>query len=480
MRPESSPRQYRFRPLHRCRQWCAIVLLPLLLLATATSSSAQIRDDEIEDLLGEYARPILEVAGLGGQNVQIFIVSDLGFNAFVVNGRAIFINAGTLLISTKPNQIIGVLAHETGHIAGADLTQLQTANARARSAALMCRALGLAAAVGGVLAGGGGEVGQAGMGAAFGCQGLVQRNILAFRRIEESAADQAAVTYLNATKQSARGMLETFAFFARQGLTSAAQINPYLQSHPMPKARIAQLRNLASSSPYFDKPDPPDLLARHEMMRAKLSGFLEKPSVVFNKYPRENQTLPARYARAIATYRKSGLQAFLPQVDALIAADPGNPYFYEIKGQFLLDGQRPKQALAPLRKAIALAEQQKRKSSLIRIMLGRSIILAGGNQQASEAIGHLRRALSVEKTDYLGYEALSRAYHKVRRLVDADMARAKYFRYRPKRSRDEAKDDFASAKLLADRVMAQAPVGSKLWVNAQDFVKFELPKGKKK
>lgn len=456
-----------------------MVLLPLVLLASATPSGAQIRDDEIEDLLSDYARPILEAAGLGGQNVRVFIVGDLGFNAFVVNGRAIFINAGALLVANTPNQVIGVIAHETGHIAGADLTQLQAANARARSAALMCRVLGIAAVAAGAIAGAGGNVGQAGMGAAFGCQGLVQRNILAFRRIEESAADQAAVTYLNATQQSAKGMLETFAYFADQRLTTSAQINPYRQSHPMPKARIAQLRDLAASSRYFDKTDSPEMQVRHDMMRAKLSGFLEKPDLVFNKYPRTNQSVAALYARAIATYRKSGLRAFLPKVNALIAIDPTNPYFHEIKGQFLLDGERPKQAVAPLRKAIALAEEKNRKSNLIRIMLGRSIVLAGNSKQAGEAINHLRRGLSVEKTDYLGYEALSRAYYKVKRPVDADMARAKYFRYRPKRSQAEAKDDLKSARMLAERVMSGAPVGSKLWVNAQDFVKFELPMTKK-
>ncbi len=476
MTTDCSSSQHPYPQLRRVKRWLAMVLIPLFLLLAATPSSAQIRDDEIEDLLAEYAKPVLEAAGLGGQNVRIFIVGDLGFNAFVVNGRAIFINAGTLLIANTPNQVIGVIAHETGHIAGADLTQLQTANARARSAALMCRAIGIAAAVAAGVAGGSGDIGQVGMGAAFGCQGLVERNILAFRRIEESAADQAAVTYLNATQQSAKGMLETFSFFANQTLMTSAQINPYLQSHPLPKARIAQLRDLAASSRYFSKTDPPELQARHDIMRAKISGFLEKPDVVFNKYPPSNQSVPALYARAVATYRKSGLQAFMPKVNALIAIDPTNPYFYELKGQFLLDSERPKQALAPLRKAIALASEQKKRSSLIRIMLGRSIVLAGGSKQAGEAISHLRRGLSVEKTDYLGYEALSRAYHKVRRPADADMARAKYFLYRPKRSREKAKEDFDSAKLLAERVMSGAPLGSKLWVNAQDFIKFELPK----
>ena len=207
-------------------------------LITSASAHAQglIRDAETEALLRLYAKPIFDAAGLGSQDIRIHIINDRNFNAFVVDGHNMFMHAGALMVAKTPNQVIGVIAHESGHITGGHLARLRTQVSRAKSAALMAQLIGLAAMAGGALAGAPG-VGQAGMGAAFGGTDAAMRTLLAYRQNEESSADQAAVTFLNATKQSGRGMLETFEYMG-QKLVGVQGINPYLQSHPLPQQRL--------------------------------------------------------------------------------------------------------------------------------------------------------------------------------------------------------------------------------------------------
>ncbi|MET0347572.1 MAG: M48 family metalloprotease, partial [Methyloceanibacter sp.] len=286
--------------------------------STSANAAGLIRDAETEALIRAYAKPIFGAAGLGSQAINIHIVNDPNFNAFVVDGHNMFMHAGALMSAKTPNQVIGVIAHESGHITGGHLARLRTQVSRAKSAALMMQLLGVAAMVGGALAGAPG-VGQTGMGIAGGGTDAAFRTLLAYRQNEESSADQAAITFLNATKQSGRGMLETFEFMGSK-LVGVQGINPYLMTHPLPQTRIVQLRTLVESSPYYNKLDAPELQFRHDLMRAKLFGFIDEPQIVFNLYPNTDQSLPANYARAIATYRKSGMDVAEPLIDALIAA----------------------------------------------------------------------------------------------------------------------------------------------------------------
>ena len=199
-----------YRSLALCRLRGAAVGALALSLVTATTADAEglIRDAETESLIRTYAKPIFDAAGLGAQAIDIHIVNDRAFNAFVIDGHNMFIHAGALMDAKTPNQIIGVIAHESGHITGGHLARLRNQISKAKSAALMLQILGLAAMAAGAVAGVGG-LGQVGMGAAYGGTDAAMRMVLAYRQDEESSADQAAVTFLNATKQSGRGLVET-------------------------------------------------------------------------------------------------------------------------------------------------------------------------------------------------------------------------------------------------------------------------------
>jgi predicted Zn-dependent protease len=399
------PARPKTRTLQRRLRLAALSGLALSLINSSPANAAGIiRDAETEALLRDYAKPIFNAAGLGAQGIKIHIVNDRAFNAFVVDGHNMFMHAGTIMNARTPNQVIGVIAHESGHITGGHLARLRGQIARAQSAALMLQLLGLAAMAAGA-ATGAGSLGQAGMGAAYGGNEAAMRSVLAYQQNEESSADQAGVTFLNATKQSGRGMLESFEQLATKTM-GVSGINPYLQSHPLPPQRIVQLREIIMASPYYNNVDPPELQMRHDLVKAKLFGFLDNPETVFNRYPETDQTLQADYARAIATYRKLGVQAAMPQLDALIARNPNWPFFYEIKGQFLFESGRVAQAIPPLREAVRLAPD----APLIQIMLAQALLGTPGQANVDEAITYLRTALTNETTSSMGYRQLAAGY----------------------------------------------------------------------
>ena len=443
-----------------------------LIGATPAQAQGLIRDAETESLLRSYAKPILSAAGLGAQGIRIHIVNDRRFNAFVVDGHNMFMHAGTLMNAATPNQVIGVIAHECGHITGGHLARLRTQVAKAKSAALMLQLLGLAAMVGGAAAGEPG-LGQAGMGVAFGGQDAALRTLLAYRQSEESSADQAAITFLNSAKQSARGMLETFDFMASK-LAGIQGIDPYLQSHPMPQQRLTQLRLLAEASPYYANTDPPELQFRHDLMKAKLFGFIDEPQTTFNRYPQTDQSLPAQYARAIATYRQSGVNAAMPQLDALIAAQPENVYFYEIKGQFLFESGKAAAAAPPLREAVRLSPDE----PLLKIMLGQALLGTNDKRLVDEAITNLRKALAREDSSAMGYRQLAAAYARKAEAANAAGAKRQYMAQAELASAEAYfyEGQLKRAKQQAKRAKAGFVDGTPNWIRADDILAFELPK----
>src|SRR3984957_7536601 len=212
-----------------------------------------IRDAEIEQLLREYTLPILKAAGLAQQNIRVVIINDRSFNAFVADGHRIFINSGALMQAKTPNEVIGVLAHESGHIAGGHLARMREQMANASTESLVAMLLGIGAMVAGARSGGGGA--DVGMAAMTMPQGLIQSTMLAYIRTQEEQADRAGVKFLTATGQSPKGMYDTFKRLGDEMLFQARYIDPYLQTHPMPKERVAALEELVKTSPYWDKKD---------------------------------------------------------------------------------------------------------------------------------------------------------------------------------------------------------------------------------
>jgi predicted Zn-dependent protease len=445
------------------RLGAAAIALTTALGAPGTAmaqSLSFIRDTEIERLLSDYSRPIFRAAGLSSQNITMRIVKHETFNAFVLDGQNVFVHTGALMQSDTPNQVIGVIAHETGHIVGGHLAQLRDRIARDQTKSLLIKLLG----IGMMVAGGGSGVSGAGTGVLVGGDQLLINSLMADRRAQESSADQSGLRFLDATKQSGKGMLETFERFAQQEYISAsgATQDAFARSHPVAVDRLAQLRERVAASPYAGQKDSPQLQLRHDLMRAKLAGYLERPQIVMNRYRQSDHSLPARYARTIAAFFGRGIEAGLPEVDGLIREQPQNPYFHELKADFLMRSGRAHEAIPSLRMALKLAGD----APLIAVRLAQA--LDGENDPASvtESVALARKSLVTDKNPE-GYRLLASGYAKQGRVPEADLAIAEaHF----------LEGNIKQAQIFAKRSQRGLKAGSPEGLRAGDIVSYKVPK----
>jgi predicted Zn-dependent protease len=440
-------------------------LSALTALGTATPAAAQglplIRDTEIENLLNDYAKPLFQAAGLGSGRIKMRIVQNENFNAFVLDGGNVFVHTGTLMQAKTPNEVIGVIAHETGHITGGHMAALRARISKDQTRALLAQLLGIGLMVAGGVAGAQ-DLGSAGQGVLYGGNEIIMRSLLAERRQQESAADQAGLVFLNRTKQSGLGMLETFERFAQQEYISDAHKNAFARSHPLSTDRLARLRQLAESSPYYGTTDSPKLQLRHDLMRAKLSGYLESPAVVYNRYPDSDQSLPARYARTIARFFKGGpgaLEDALAQADGLLRDSPSNPYFWEMKGDLLMRSGKAGQAIAPLRQSLKLLPG----TSLIQVQLASALQQANTPGAVKESIALLRKSL-VDDQNAHAYRLLANSYYKQGKRPEADaMIAQAYF----------LEGNLKQAQIFAKRAQTKLRTGSPEWLKNDDIINYK-------
>jgi predicted Zn-dependent protease len=446
----------------------AVMALSGLLPAEAQSTRRKaeaprlIRDAEIEGLMRLYAKPVFKAAGINPNAVKVYLINDRRVNAFVAGGQRIFINSGTIVQARTPNEVIGILAHETGHIAGGHLARMGIEMERASTQNIIGMLLGAAAMVGGAAAGSSGAA-KAGQGILMGSQGFAQRSILSYQREMESAADQAALKYLNATGQSPKGMLDMFQRLANASIATAANVDPYLLSHPMPLERIRNLESDADRSPNFDRRDDQALVLRHRLAQAKLTGFIESAQVVYQKYPSSDTSLPARYARAIAMYRRGDMKNALPVMEGLIRDLPQDPYFWELKGQALLESGRSGEALAPLAKARELLPN----NGLIQILAAQAHLDRGKSGDADQALKLLVLARKTESDMPAIYKFMAQAYGQKNDVARAELATAQYAFMTGDRKLAVEK-----AKALQNHFKH----GSPEWLQANDIVTFAAKK----
>jgi predicted Zn-dependent protease len=432
--------------------------------AVAQGGIPLIRDTEVENLLKDYSRPIFKAAGLGS-HITMRIVRHDSFNAFVIDGLNVFINTGTLMQAKTPNEVIGVIAHETGHITGGHMAALRNRISRDQTKALLLTVLGIGLMVGGATAGNDSsrEIAGLGGGVMMGGNEVIMRSLLSERRSQESAADQAGIKFLEATRQSGRGMLVTFENFAQQEYVSAGYQDPFVRSHPVAADRIARLRELVTASPYVDVKDPPALQVRHDMARAKLSGYLERPQTVYNRYPASDNSLPARYARAIARNCSGHCDQAMGEVDALLKQQPDNPFFWEIKGSFQYLSGKHREAITSLRKSLQLSGGNE---SLIQYELAQAMLATEDASLLDESVTLLRRAILNDPSHAGSHHQLAAAFYRKGQYPQADLAAAQgHF----------AEGNVKQAQIFAKRAMVKLPQGSPEWIRAEDITKYKDP-----
>jgi predicted Zn-dependent protease len=422
----------------------------LLFFAAARPAMAQsiLRDSETELLFNDMSRPLIEAAGLDPKSVRVVLINDPEINAFVAQGQAVYIHSGLLTASDNANELQGVIAHELGHVAGGHAIRIYEGAGRATAITVLSLVLGAAAmAVG---------AGDAGMGILAAGQQAAMGSFLAFTRAQEASSDQAGAAYLSKAGISGRGSIEFFKKLQNQEYRLAIYAkDSYDRTHPLSNERIAALSELYQKDPAWNRKTDPALEARFQRVKAKLVGFVTpKDAVKF--YPEGDQSIPAHYARAYAYHLGAYPDKANAEADALLATAPEDPFFLELKGQILLESGRPKEAIAPLRRAVANAPNM----PMIAVMLGHALIASEDAKNFAEAKQVLKNAVNRDNDNPFAWYQLGIVYDREGDEPRAALATAE---------RGNLEGNNKLALRSARMAMAGLPQGTPDYLRAQDI-----------
>lgn len=438
---------------------CAsVALAPVAASAApkATRNVPVVRDAEIEGLIEDYVGPILKAAGLSRSGVEVVLVNSSQFNAFV-SGKRIFINTGTILGSETPNELIGVIAHEVGHLAGGHQQRLRQQMEQAQRIALIAGLLGAGIAAAGAVAGESG-VARAGSGVFASGGAAAMRGLMAYQRSEETTADRSALGYLEKSGQSARGLIQSFEGLERSNLLSGVSPSRYITSHPAPRDRIALLQTLAQESPHFDRADPAELQMRHDLARAKIAAYGEGAGAVRRLFSKDVRGLPASYGESISAHLSGSPAVALQKIDALIKKDPNSPWFHEIRGEVLMEAGRSKEAAAAFSRAVKLDGSN---SGLLQASVGQAMVTSGDPAEIKKAISLIKRGLDADPSNGTAYRFLAMAYGQIGDVASAELATAEGYWHN---------GATREARVFAARAQMKLKPGTPQWLQAQDII----------
>jgi predicted Zn-dependent protease len=439
------------RQAARRPRWRFVIGLVAALAALPVNARTLIRDAEIEATLGRLANPIFQAAGVAPGSVKMLIMLDSAINAFVVGGRTMVLYTGLMQRFDRPEALIGVIAHETGHITGGHIARRTVAAQQMTGPALIASIMAAAA-----IAAAGSAQGAAA--AVIGGQDALRRSMLAYSRAEEAAADQAALNYMARAGVDPDGMLDVLRLFQGQEVFQASRIDPYAQTHPLSSQRISLLERRVAESPARGTPTDPEIDYWFQRMRAKLDGFIERPERLLANLGREGdgENEFDTYRRAIAHHRLAETDRALAVLDRLLDRRPNDPYYHALRGQFLFEGARPAEAVEAYRRAVALAPGE----PLIAGNLGRALLATGRAGDEAEALAVLERALRDDPGSPSMLRDLAIAHGRAGNDGLAALASAE---------RLAMLGELRDAATLAQRAMALLPQGSPSWQRADDL-----------
>lgn len=409
-----------------------------------------IRDTEIETTIRTYAKPLLRAAGIVDNTLEIKIVKDSALNAFVNRGHKIFLTTGLLRRSKNAEQVLGVIAHEIGHIAGGHLTRLHSALQKARRTAIISQFIGLtlgAAAQNPAVA----------VAITSGGQHVVKRSFLKFSRGQEQSADQAGASYLDKVGISGKGLLEFLKILSGQEFLQTSNQDPYVRSHPLTQNRINFMENHVKTSPATHNKLPSNFVSRHLRLVAKLDAFIDPPKNTLDKYKKNDGSVPARYARAIALYRKGSLSKASFYIDSLISDFPGDPYFIELKAQMFFENGRLSDAMKAYQQAVVLLPD----APLIRTSLAHTILELNLGELNDLALKHVQYALQLDRVTPKAWHLAGTAYGRKKQFGLSAWSLAEY---------NVLINRKRLARAQAMRALKILKIGSPAWLRTTDLI----------
>jgi predicted Zn-dependent protease len=420
-----------------------------VLLAVTANAQSTLRDAETERLMKDITGPIFDAAKIPRSAVSLYLLNDNSINAFVAEGQNIFMHTGLILRADTVNQVIGVYAHETGHISGGHLYRQSDGAKGATGISLLSMLL----AAGAIAAG----AGDAGIAIMQGGQALAYGSFAAYTRSEESSADQAGATFLQASGQSGKGMAEFFNKLQSEEYRLGIKQETYFRSHPLSSDRIEALQQRLEESPYYAAPADPQLEYRFQRIKAKLAGFINEPQRTFQLYPESNTSEYAHYARAYAWHKMGDLAKARDEMTALLKLKPDDPYYLELEGQVLLESGKVQESIPPLRQAIAVAPNE----PLIQSLLGHALIATEDDKDFAEARKILENSVRLDPDNPFAWYQLGVVYSRSGDEPRASLASAE---------RHSRAGQAPEAAANARRAVAGLAKGSPEWVRATDIL----------
>ena len=432
----------------------ASLLAPAARAQEDSSQMSLIRDTEIEEILHREADPIFLAAGINPQTVQVHLVGTKEINAFNAGGQQIFLFSGLIMETKYPGQLIGVIAHETGHMAGGHLARSGEGEKSAMRTFLLTMGLGILAAAAGAP--------EAGMGLIGSSSYFATLNYLGYTREQEARADQAAATYIEKAGESGAGLVDFFNTFRYQEVFEDARRFPYFQDHPLSSDRIEALRVRVEKLPHYGVKDTPDLQAAHDLMIAKLKAFIDPPIQTLQDYKDTDTSFPARYARAIAYYKTGETPTALRLIEDLITTQPQNPYLYELKGQVLFEAGKTAESEAPYRRSVEL----KPHAPLLEINLAQTLVAENDPKKLDEAVTLLKASIAKEDDNAFSWRLLAQVYDTRNQPGLARFATAE---------QNFSLGNTTAARVFAVRARDLLPSGSTEWRRATDIILASQP-----
>ena len=438
------------RALSRLFAHAVAAIAALGIAVQPATAQSILRDAETEALLRDMANPLVSAAGLDPRNVDVVMINDPSLNAFVAGGQVVYLHSGLINEAGSANEVQGVIAHELGHITGGHVISDGGGKA-ATGISILSLLLGVAAAAAGA--------GDAAMGVLMAGQQAALGKYLAFSRGQEASADAAGAQYLSKAGITGRGSISFFKRLQnmeyRYGYTRNAD-SEFYSTHPVTSDRITTLEDTYQADPAWSRPPDPAIEERFQRVKAKLVGYVSEPQRTLQLYPVTVNTVPARYARAYAFHKDAQLDKAMAEVDSLLAAAPADPYFLELKGQILLEAGKPRDALAPLRRATELTANQ----PLIATTFGHALIATEDKANFREAERVLKAAVARDRENPFAWYQLGTVY-----AANGDMPRA-----RLASAEQQAMGlQFQQALASAEAAEAGLPKGSPDWLRAQNI-----------
>jgi predicted Zn-dependent protease len=424
------------------------IVAAAVIAAQPAMAQSILRDAETEAFFDEISAPLIQAAGLDPNNVDIVLINDKSINAFVAGGQAVYIHSGLIEAADTANEVQGVIAHELGHVVGGHAVRFNEGLAPATGITIASLILAAAA-----IAAGAGEAGagilSAGQAAAYG-------KLLAYTRGQEGVADASGAKYLSAAGITGKGSIAFFKklqnFEFRLGLP---QEDSYNRTHPLSGERISVLQDTYQVDPAWNTPVDAKWQADFLRIKAKLRGFIADPNITLRNYPDSNHSVPARYARAYAWHKSAYPQKALGEAQSLLTGAPNDPYFLELYGQILLESGRPVEAVAPLRRATSITNNQ----PLIAGIFGHALIESDDKSNLEEAERVLKAAVTKDNQNPFAWYQLGVVYERRGDTPRAALASAERYLM-------EGAPQFALPN--AQTAMAGLPEYTPDWIRAQD------------